>query len=93
VSINTQGDEAMSMLNRRNALALVAMLPTLAAPAAVAGAISTDAELLRLDEQLGRVIADYNAQQLKDRPGRELFEAKVEQVTGIDRHQCSCIMG
>jgi hypothetical protein len=76
----------MSMLNRRNALTAVATLPALAAPAAVAGAISTDAELLRLGEQLDRVIADYNAQQLKDRPGRELFEAKVEQVTGVARH-------
>jgi hypothetical protein len=83
VSINTQGDEAMSMLNRRNALALVATLPALAAPAAVAAMGSPDAELLRLGEQLDRVIADYNAQQLKDRLRRELFEAKVELVTGI----------
>jgi hypothetical protein len=32
------------------------------------------AELLRLGEQLDRVIADYNAQQLKDRAEREPFE-------------------
>jgi hypothetical protein len=76
----------MSQPNRRNALALVATLPALAAPAAVAAMGSPDAELLRLGEQLDQVIKDYNAQQLKDRPGRELFEAKVEQVTGVARH-------
>jgi hypothetical protein len=76
----------MSMLNRRNALTAVATLPALAAPAAVAAMGSPDAELLRLGEQLDQVIADYNAQQLKDRADREPFEAKVEQVTGIARH-------
>jgi hypothetical protein len=46
---------------------------------------SPDAELLRLGEQLDRVIADYHAQQLEDRAEREPFEAKVELVTGIAR--------
>jgi hypothetical protein len=72
--------------SRRNALALVATLPALAAPAAVAAMDSPDAELIRLGKQLDQVIADYNAQQLKDRPDRELFEAKVEQVTGVAWH-------
>jgi hypothetical protein len=65
----------MSQPNRRNALALVATLPALAAPAAAAAMGSPDAELLRLGEQLDQVIADYNAQQLKDRADREPFEA------------------
>src|ERR1700737_1576798 len=81
----TKGDEAMSMLNRRNALALVATLPALAAPAAVAAMGSPDAELLNLGEQLNRVIADYKAQQLMDREQSSAYGAEVERVTGIAR--------
>src|ERR1700730_14361318 len=76
----------MSQPNRRNALALVATLPALAVPAAVAAMDSPDAELLRLGEQLDQVIKDYNAQQLKDRAEREPFEVEVERVTGIAGH-------
>jgi hypothetical protein len=64
-------------------VALVATLPALAVPAAAAAMDSPDAELLGLGKQLDQVIADYNAQQLKDRAEREPFGARVEQVTGI----------
>jgi hypothetical protein len=75
----------MSTTSRRAVLAgIAAAVP--AAPAVASLAHNPDAELLNLGEQLNRVIRDYNAQQLKDRPRRAVFEAKVEQVTGIARH-------
>jgi hypothetical protein len=77
--------ERRQCLIDRTALAMATTLPALAVPAVVVGAISPDAELLRLGEQLDRVIADYNAQQLKDRAEREPFEVEVERVTGIAR--------
>jgi hypothetical protein len=51
----------MSQLNRRNALALVATLPTLAAtPAAVAAMDSPDAELIGLGREFDRLALVLN---------------------------------
>jgi hypothetical protein len=80
----TQGDEAMSMLNRRNALTAVATLPALAAPAAVAAMGSPDAELLALGVQLDAIISEVQAQARKDRHRTGVWEAACE-AAGLPR--------
>jgi hypothetical protein len=84
VSITHKGDQAMSQPNRRNALALVATLPALAAPAAVASMGSPDAELLELDVKLGAIISEWQAEVRIYRDETNVWEAASE-AAGLPR--------
>jgi hypothetical protein len=68
----------MSQPNRRNALALVATLPALAAPAAVAAMGSPDAELLELGVKLDAIISEYQAEVRLYQNETNVWEAACE---------------
>ena len=70
--------------SRRNALALVATLPALAAPAAVAAMGSPDAELLELGVKLDAIISDWQAEARLYRDETNVWEAACE-AAGLPR--------